>query len=172
MRLVRNVCADASVSSPRVTGEYSFIKLGARRVRARGLRRRSTVASCDRSVVGSQVFFISLSHVPSSSVVDLARSSRLVLVRAYVPSFSLYPSLFSFCFHRSVNSTWASSLRMTHAARLTFRDFTFLPSRNGSVSRIFGLYSYFRVCLTFFPFHRFHLAENIITLTCLLAYVY
>lgn len=88
-RLVRNVRADASVSPPRVTGEYSFIKLGTRGVRARGLRRaaaRSAVASCDRSVVGSQVFFVSLSHVPFSSVVDLARSSRLVLARAYAPS--------------------------------------------------------------------------------------
>lgn len=104
-RLVRNVRADASVSPPRVTGEYSFIKLGTRGVRAGGLRRaaapprhrataRSAVASCDRSVVGSQVFFVSLSHVPFSSVVDLARSSRLVLARAYAPSsLSLVPSV-------------------------------------------------------------------------------
>lgn len=110
-RPARNVRADASVSPPCVTGEYSFIKLGARRVRARSLRRhRSAVASCDRSVVGSQVFFVSLSRVPSSSVVDLARSSRLVLARAYVSSFlsffflPLSPSLLC------VNSTWISSL--------------------------------------------------------------
>jgi len=78
---IRSVSVDASVSPPRVTGEYSFIKLRARRVRARRpaglcrttpLSRRAIVA-----LVGSQVFFVSLSHVPSSSVIDLARSSRL-----------------------------------------------------------------------------------------------
>lgn len=151
-------------------------------MRARGLcaatplSRRAIVA-----LVGSQVFFVSLSHVSSSSVVGLAPFS-LALARSRVRStfsFSLFlsfvsPSFFPFP-HRSVNFH-LGILPASDPRRLALRRFAifiFSPLRNVSVSRIFGLYSYIpRLLNVLFPSPWFHSAENIATLTCLLAYVY
>lgn len=119
------VCARASVLLRRVTGEYSFIKLdeeGAR-VRDRPAPPRRCRAGSVRvpPLVGSQVFFVSLSRsrqfrrrsrsfLSSPRVLFLSRSLVRACVRPYVrrsvqrPLFPLFPLFLSLC--RSVNSTW------------------------------------------------------------------
>jgi len=84
----------------------------------------SAVASCNRSIGGESSVF----RLPLACPFQFRHRSRSFFPsRAYVSTFlslslslSLNPFLsFSFCLHRSVNSTWVSSSRMTHAARVT-----------------------------------------------------